>query len=141
MDNFQLQRLIKLAQRTGDTLIVAGEGEPVVVMPVDQYEELVGFGGDLDWVGDDFDEIDGIEDLPFDDIPVPAMEWHDEDDDDIDSDGDQPITVEEINAITEAAMLELEAEKAAEKDLETGEKPEITDSESGEERFYLEPIE
>ncbi|MDP2631939.1 MAG: hypothetical protein Q8P30_04220 [Candidatus Uhrbacteria bacterium] len=131
MENNQLQRLIRLAQRTGDTLIVAGEGEPVVIMPVDQYECLLGAEEDFEWTGNDYDEI---EEIPFNGSAMPAMEWEggfDEEDDD-------PIqSIDELNAMTTTAMEEFEAEKAVEEGIE----PKDSDFEPGEERFYLEPIE
>ena len=42
MKESNLLRLLRLAQKTGDTLIVSPEeGNPVVVMPVDKYEMLL----------------------------------------------------------------------------------------------------
>lgn len=43
--NKNLQKALKLSQKTGDRLIVfdsRGETEPFVVMPIDKYEDLVG---------------------------------------------------------------------------------------------------
>lgn len=43
MHHDQFSRLLRLAQRTGDRLIVTGpEGaEPVVILPLDEYESLI----------------------------------------------------------------------------------------------------
>lgn len=44
MANNHLNRLLRLARRTGDRLIVtdeAGGGEPIVILPIDEYEALI----------------------------------------------------------------------------------------------------
>jgi hypothetical protein len=43
MQNQQFSRLLRLARRTGDRLIVADEqgGDPVVILPIDEYEGLI----------------------------------------------------------------------------------------------------
>jgi hypothetical protein len=43
MKNSQLDRLLRFAQRTGDRLIITdAEGkEPVVILPLDEYEALI----------------------------------------------------------------------------------------------------
>ena len=43
MQNQQFSRLLRLARRTGDRLIVTDEqcGEPIVILPIDEYEALI----------------------------------------------------------------------------------------------------
>ncbi len=52
MNNSQFKRLIKLVKRTGDKLVVFDENDSAasVLMPLDQYEDLLGpdFGDDFD---------------------------------------------------------------------------------------------
>ncbi len=58
MANDQFQKLLRFARRTGDRLIVTNEhgGEPLVILPFEQYEALVnGF------LGPDDEEIEQLE--------------------------------------------------------------------------------
>lgn len=66
MANNHLNRLLRLARRTGDRLIVTDEngGEPIVILPIDEYEALI--EGVL---GPDFGS-DGGEGEEFDPLPV-----------------------------------------------------------------------
>ena len=109
-----LRRLVELAQKTGDTLIVTDKNghEPVVIMDVAKYEALLDIGYES-----------GVHDLSYQESPtespimedfhVPMEEYQPE------MTEEAPIVVEELN-------------------------PEVgpnDDDEDGEERFYLEPIE
>lgn len=66
MQNRQLSRLLRLARRTGDRLIVTDEhgGEPIVILPIDEYEALI--EGVL---GPDFGS-EGAQEEGFDSLPV-----------------------------------------------------------------------
>lgn len=65
MQNQQFSRLLRLARRTGDRLIITDEqgGEPIVILPIDEYEALI--DGAL---GPDFG-LEGLEEEEFEAIP------------------------------------------------------------------------
>lgn len=112
MKDEQLLRLIRLAQRTGDTLIVAdpaGEND-IVLMDVDRYEAIVddGLGEPVEELPDEF----FVEESPVMDVyeePTPASE-----------------TPETAESSVEEAIPDLPVDE---------------NDDFGEERFYLEPIE
>lgn len=56
MQNQHFSRLLRLARRTGDRLIVTDEqgGEPIVILPIDEYEALIDAA-----LGPDFGEETG----------------------------------------------------------------------------------
>ena len=109
-----LRRLVELAQKTGDTLIVTDKNghEPVVIMDVAKYEALLDIGYETG--AHDLSYQESPSNAPImDDFEVPMEEYQP------DLKEEAPIVVEELN-------------------------PEVgpnDDDEDGEERFYLEPIE
>lgn len=118
MHDEQLLRLISLARKTGDTLIITDPtgGEPIVVMGISRYESLLEDGIDVD-INDlpeelfapehsSLEEIE--EDLPSIEVQEPATE---------------PVVHEEPTRIPVKDEIEASEELP------------------GEERFYLEPIE
>lgn len=71
MNSHELTRLLRLAKKTGDTLIIAGENseDSVVIMPVDRYEDLIGEDEFDPEVFNTFSE--NLEEvLPIDEIPT-----------------------------------------------------------------------
>jgi len=65
MHNQQFSRLLRLARRTGDRLIVTDEqgGEPIVILPIDEYEALIDSA-----LGPDFGP-EGVEEEEFEALP------------------------------------------------------------------------
>lgn len=121
MNEKNLQRLIDLTQKTGDTLIITDKNgkDPVVIMDIAKYEALV----DADSVAavDDFDyaETDANDDF------IPPMEMYS---------SEIPANLTSENE--KAAMEESDV------NMKSVIKPEQKGEDSfGEEQFYLEPIE
>jgi hypothetical protein len=154
MDAKLLQRVMDLAEKTGDRVIVVNPktGAAHAIMPFDSYEELVEGGtASLRDLGDEFDfsETDIDEDdedrevcratgIDLDDLhDESVLERSREKDDKI-------ITKEEIGAIEKAAMEEVMAEKIAQQSQKEagGLTPlDVLDDEANEEQYYLEPLE
>lgn len=136
MDESSLKRLMRLAQKTGDVLIVTDSDgrEPLVLMSVDRYEDMR-LGpeaffeeGDLD---EDLDgDLDG-EEAPWmplgeeDQLPSIHISSENEEDSEGEFDGGiGPVTEEpEVAPIPEPKQKESQPKN------------------DGEEQFYLEPIE
>lgn len=119
MQQNELQRLIRLSKKTGDTLIIGDSqgGESVVILPVDRYEALIDA-----WAGE--------AGIPSEE---PVMEMY-----------DQPFEAE--SDIPELPLEEIRKMAASQGDQEIIPEPvkePISESvdEGEEERFYLEPIE
>lgn len=112
-------RLLRLARRTGDRLIVTdeqGSEEPLVILPLDEYEVLIegafGPAGSLGCeerglglkMGEGFSGLDGmrdsdiLEDIQIDDVPemvpgveLPELEHLDSDEAEIDEEALKPL--------------------------------------------------
>lgn len=146
MKDSELQRLIRLARKTGDTLVIAdpsGE-QSIVLMPVERYEAMVdmqdvleeslldeSFEGDFVESESDVDEAfdgyeGGVEDFDDEVLPVDLEE-------------------EVVPAGLPMADLEEAPTPAAPTRIEpigqTEAAPVNEEFESEEERFYLEPVE
>lgn len=118
MPNDQFARLLRFAKRTGDRLIVTDEkgGDPMVIMPLSQYESLI-----TGLLGPDED---------YDEMPVHS------DEEEI---GEVEIDPEFINPPLE--VVESRAEEPVKPMMAVPQKPQQKPSElSGEEQFYLEPL-
>lgn len=151
MANNHLNRLLRLARRTGDRLIVTderGSEEPLVILPLDEYEALIdgAFGpgelpvmpmataGSSESAGAEAWESatveDELEDIQIEDTPL-----------EIDRDPEEPSSDEAD--IDEEALMPLwaqpEVQKTEEKVKEVPKKP-AGSSGDGEEGFYLESI-
>lgn len=120
MQHNDLQRLIRLSKKTGDTLIIGDSqgGESVVILPVDRYEALIDA-----WAGE--------AGLPQEELE-PVMDVYDEP---IEPEADIPeLPLEEIRKMAEKEVDHRVAEVVQEPISEAQDDGE-------EERFYLEPIE
>jgi len=154
MQNSQLDRLLKLAKRTGDRLIVTGNDgtEPVVILPLSEYEGMLDsmtfFRGRSEGGSEDSDDEGGFDgDARKGGITNAAIS-----ETTFDTEGDfDPIALERQ---VMAAMTQEEPEvvpvetlgesQAAPVQEETSRKP-ITRKtnqaeDGGEERFYLEAV-
>ncbi len=124
-----MRRLIDLAQKTGDTLIVTDKDghEPVVIMDVSKYEALLDLGL--------FQEES---DFSYEDVNPLASEM-----DELDS----PLEMyaPEVSTPSTGPIMEDDfalAHQPVSQGLSHGEiEPEGVVEEDGEERFYLEPLE
>jgi hypothetical protein len=116
-----LRRLVELAQKTGDTLIVTDKNghEPVVIMDVAKYEALLDIGYETGAHDLSYHENPSNEPT-MDDFQVPMEEYRPE------THEEAPIVVEELPTEEPHPVV----------DQDNG-----PDDEPGEERFYLEPIE
>ena len=116
MQDEQLLRLIRLARKTGDTLIVTDPSgaEPIVVMGVSRYEALLEDGLDT-----------GLEDLPEElfSREEPALEV---------LGSEEEISYSEPTQVSVPEVPEMPEETPV---------SEPESSSTDEERFYLEPIE
>ncbi len=137
-----LARMIRLARRTGDTLIVTDtDGDrPVAIVPIDRYEELV---GDLDEVEEDWDfdeefylandepvlQTSPPEPLPVvETIPTPPV-------------SEAPIVANgAFQDDTIPEMHDASPETVSTKSVEAPIHTQSVDDQAGEEQFYLEPI-
>lgn len=131
----QLDRILRFAQKTGDKVIVTDSNgrEPVVIMPLHAYEDLVALDWDFAEASQDIDEIDIYNDLPDefyssnmgveDDLALETMDP-----------GPEMPAEEQIEAIepVETTPVPENEPKLAENtdDEDVGE----------EEQFYLEPV-
>lgn len=126
MHESELKRLLRLAKKTGDTVILSGgdESEPMVIMPLDRYEAMVDalMGGDSEFIDghDDAYLEEELVESPFDsELPIDEREFEPE------------PRIEEISEKAES-----EPEK-----MEESAKKDDDDFGTDEERFYLEPVE
>ncbi len=122
MNENELNRLLKLSQKTGDTLIIAGENmvKSVVILPVEKYEMLV----------DDFVSV-GESDASSVSSPSIAQEevWN------------EGVSEEEVLS----ELVDLPTETDLPEPSSSVNVPEVQSeqvpAQGIEERFYLEPIE
>lgn len=119
MQNQQFSRLLRLARRTGDRLIVTDEqgGEPIVILPIDEYEALIDSALGPDFGGE------GVEEEEFEALPPKNHSAH------------RQMTVER-----EPEPIEIEE---AEEELESIEVPEIEGhvERSSAEEVFMAPVE
>ena len=153
MANNHLNRLLRLARRTGDRLIVTderGSEEPLVILPLDEYEALIdgafgpgeieeGVGSRRSAVGGEeafeenfvlTEEEEELEDIQIEDVPAeiePDPEALGPDEADVDEEALKSLWVKP------------EVQKPEEKPKEVQKKP-AGNSGDGEEGFYLESI-
>jgi hypothetical protein len=151
MANNHLNRLLRLARRTGDRIIVTderGSEEPLVILPLDEYEALIdgAFGpGELPMTMDTppvvsesgglgswelAPEQETLEDIQIEDVPVeiePDSETLGPDEADVDEEALKSLWVQP------------EIQKSEEKPKEVPKKTNGK-ADDGEEGFYLESI-
>lgn len=151
MQHEQFSRLLRLAHKTGDRLIVTDPNgsEPVVILPLDEYEALIEAAmGPSDMyevpVDDAVDEAEfdpdelergalkGLWDEPGDDA-MPALEVIEQPALEDASEAPEPVRVEPVVAAPGA-----ERPPVVRPQLNRG--PRRREAEGGEEQFYLEPI-
>lgn len=150
MQNSQFERLLRLAQRTGDRLIVtdpSGE-EPVVILPLAEYEGLLDYGSFRKGGKSQIHE-----ERPHEDVRKPSFEVEGSSTIGVDFNVD-PMNVEaeiegefDPEALEEqvlAAMTEEEPEVVpVQPILEAPRRPvsrKDREESGGEEQFYLEPV-
>ena len=142
MDSELLQRVMDLAERTGDRVIVVNpeSGAAHAILPFDAYEELVDGGTaslrDLEDEDDqdlDLDELEELEDIMPDvlrsDEPVKAPS------------STAPATDEEIEKMVEHDLEILRSAEQSQKEAGGVTPLDVLDDEANEEQYYLEPIE
>jgi hypothetical protein len=127
MDAELLQRVLNLAEKTGDRVIVVNpeSGEAHAVLPLDAYEELV--EGDVslrelgDWAGDNENGQ-----LDFDDFKQKIT---------------PPATDEEIGKLVQHDLDIIKSAEQSEKEAEATTPIDMLEDEANEEQYYLEPLE
>ena len=127
MSHDHLHRLLQLAKKTGDTLIVTDPDghEPVVIMDVAKYEALL----DLGTLAQDSEET--YEDMPFEDLYG---------EEELDDDLFLPEIEQALPVDANDLFVPEEVTREASV-IDEGEPDPDNEDEDGEERFYLEPIE
>jgi len=139
MDAELLQRVLNLAERTGDRMIIVNpeSGEAHAVLPLDAYEALVEGDASLrdleDWSGDNDDERIELDDFMIDPeikiatektaSPAPA------------------ITDEELEKIVQHDLDIIKSAEQSQKESETTAPIDALEDEANEEQYYLEPLE
>jgi hypothetical protein len=139
MDAELLQRVLNLAEKTGDRMIIVNpeSGEAHAVMPLDAYEELV--DGDVslrelgEWAGDnepeqieldDFMNEPEIKIVPEKTVaPTPA------------------IKEGELEKIVQQDLEIIKLAEQGQKDVEVNPPLDALEDEADEEQYYLEPLE
>jgi hypothetical protein len=138
MDAELLQRVLNLAEKTGDRVIVVNpeSGEAHAVLPLDAYEDLVdGVENDVslrelgDWAGDNENGQ-----LDFDDL---ISEPSTKDEQKIPS----PATDEEIEKLVQHDLDIIKLAEQSEKEAEVTAPIDMLEDEANEEQYYLEPLE
>ncbi len=132
----KLSKIIEFAQSTGDKLIVTDKegNDPVVIMPFEMYQHLLGLGNKVDYNDPNFDQKEEVflpEDEYFDDL---AME----------TDASEPVRVaKKPEKVQKPPFRQAQAPKRAESEEKSPKLAErSTDEEDPEEeQFYLEPVE
>jgi hypothetical protein len=152
MDAKLLQRVMDLAEKTGDRVIVVNPktGVAHAVVPFDDYEKMAQGTASLRDLDDSFD-FDGASDIGRDDeddsedisrIHFEEAEEETESDG-VKTDSDR-LTSAQIEAIEKVAIEEVMAEKIAKESQKEagGITPlDVLDDEANEEQYYLEPLE
>ena len=139
MDAELLQRVLNLAEKTGDRMIIVNpeSGEAHAVMPLDAYEELV--DGDVglrelsEWAGDNEEtpvELDDFMSEPEIKIvpektaaPAPA------------------IKEEELEKLVQHDLEIIKLAEQGQKEVEVNPPLDALEDEADEEQYYLEPLE
>lgn len=119
MQQKHLQRLLKLAKKTGDAIVIADSegGEPMVLMSLDRYETMLDLCLTNEEEAEEYEEI------------------LDEMEDDLDEEYTRPPVLEDV--FEPAPSMESTKQPSAIPQKTTHE----TTDYGGEERFYLEPLE
>ena len=138
MDARLIQRVMDLAERTGDKVIIVNpkSGQAHAILPFDAYEDLIVSGASLQELEDLEDQAGDNDDgeLAFDDfIAEPARK--------VESEKTPPATLEELEKMATHDLNILKSADLSEKDVEETNPIDIMDSEANEEQYYLEPLE
>lgn len=159
MANNHLNRLIRLARRTGDRLIVTderGSEEPLVILPLDEYEALIdgAFGMGVEEVGVEEGGWQGEEDVgrkaqgasgeeergeELEDIQIEDVLVEVESESEPDREALGPDEADVDEEALKSLWVEPETQKIQEKSQEVLKKP-TKSAGDGEEGFYLESI-
>jgi hypothetical protein len=135
MDAELLQRVLDLAERTGDRMIIVNpeSGEAHAVLPLDAYEALV--EGDVSLRDlEDWTEDDEGEQLRFDDtITEPNAK--------VEQKNPPRAINEEIEKMVQHDLDTIKSVEQSQKDVEVDAPPDVLEDEANEEQYYLEPLE
>jgi len=139
MDAELLQRVLNLAERTGDRMIIVNpqSGEAHAVLPLDAYEDLVEGGASLhdlgDWAGDNEDDEFNIDDF----IVEPEVKTETKKT----PSSPEPITDRELEKLVQHDLDIIKMAEQGQKEVETPAPLDALEDEANEEQYYLEPLE
>ena len=144
MDSKLLQRVMDLAEKTGDRVIVVNPktGAAHAVMPFAAYEKLVKNTASLRSLEEGWDYSDEDEE----ECPICKAEGIDldelADDEDEKETGNEEIpSVEELNRIAEEALKDDKKPEISQKLRDDLAPLDVLDDQESEEQYYLEPLE
>ncbi len=139
MDAELLQRVLNLAERTGDRMIIVNpqSGEAHAVLPLDAYEELVEGGASLhdlgDWAGDNEDDEFNIDDFIVEtEVKTETKKT---------PSSPEPITDRELEKLVQHDLDIIKMAEQGQKEVETPAPLDALEDEANEEQYYLEPLE
>ena len=136
MDAELLQRVLNIAEKTGDRMIIVNpeSGEAHAVMPLDAYEELI--DGDVslrelgEWAGDNEPEEIELNDFMNEpEIKIAPKEPV------------APIKDEELEKIVKHDLDIIKSAEIGQKETEPTPPLDVLEDEANEEQYYLEPLE
>jgi hypothetical protein len=149
MDAKLLQKVMDLAEKTGDRVIVVNpkNGTAHAVMPFAAYEKLVSntaslrnLGDDQDYLGDSESDEDEEECLLCKEMGIDS----DDSDDDVkllEADDDEIPSIEELNRISEQVLRVDKKPELSQKIADDLAPLDILEDQENEEQYYLEPLE
>jgi len=155
MDSKILQRVMDLAEKTGDRVIVVNplSGRAHAVVPFASYEKLVknqaslrdlederDYSDDLDDFDEDF-EIEDEEECPICKATGINLDDLDDDKESIATEDDEIPSVEELNRISEEALKDEKKPEQSRKIADDLAPLDVLEDEENEEQYYLEPLE
>jgi hypothetical protein len=138
MDAELLQRVLNLAERTGDRMIIVNpqSGEAHAVLPLDAYEDLVEGGASLhdlgDWAGDNEGDRFDIDDF----IVEPEVKTETKKT----PSSPEPITDRELEKLVQHDLDIIKMAEQGQKEVEAATPLDVLEDEANEEQYYLEPL-
>ena len=139
MDAELLQRVLNLAERTGDRMIIVNpqSGEAHAVLPLDAYEDLVEGGASLhdlgDWAGDNEDDEFDIDDFIVEsEVKTETKKT---------PSSPEPVTDRELEKLVQHDLDIIKMAEQGQKEVETPALLDALEDEANEEQYYLEPLE
>jgi hypothetical protein len=139
MDAELLQRVLNLAERTGDRMIVVNpeSGEAHAVLPLDAYEALVEGDASLrdleDWSGDNEGDKFDIDDFIVEsEVKTETKNT---------SSSPAPTTDSELEKLVQHDLDIIKSAEQSQKETEATAPIDALEDEANEEQYYLEPLE